>query len=144
MFRFRFGAIFTAGSSASGLNSLGHHSSKPMEINQNFRAIEYAEIDLAASEVLLKEQGLLLIDLGWFRARTMIALINEEKKLRSYRASRTGIVTIIFNTLLDIFHLVPLVLLSPNLVLLHCIYVNHCNDAEWKKLESGKFRFTLI
>ena len=113
-------------------------------MNENFRAIEYAEIDLAKTEVLLKEQGLLLVDLGWFRARTLIALINEEKKLNSYRVLGIGRLRGFFIGLYDIFRLVTPVLFNPKLVELHCIYVNHCNEAEWKKLETGKFRFTLL
>jgi hypothetical protein len=115
-----------------------------MELIGNFHPIEYAEIDLVKTEVLLKEQGLLLIDLGWFRARTLIGLINEEKKLNSYRALRIGRLRGIFIVLYDIFRLVPLALFSSKLVELHCIYVNHCSEAEWKKLETGKFRFTLL
>ncbi len=113
-------------------------------MNGNFRNIEYEEIELAKTEVLLKEQGLLLVDLGWFHARTLIALINEEKKLDLDRSLRIGRLHKISIVIFDICRLVPLVLFSPKLVELHCIYVNHCNKAEWEKMENGKFRFTLL
>ena len=61
-----------------------------VEFDAQFQAIGYSEIDLHKTEALLKDQGLLLIDLGWFRARTLMALINEQEKLNAYRASRHG------------------------------------------------------
>jgi hypothetical protein len=59
-------------------------------VDSKFRIIEYREIDLDKSKALLQEQGLLLVDLGWFRARTMRAMLDEEAKFRDPKFLRRG------------------------------------------------------
>jgi hypothetical protein len=113
-------------------------------MNGDFQAIGYSEIDLDKTKLLLEQQGLLLVDLGWFRAHTLMALLEEERKLNERSSPRTNLTLQAVALLFDMFRLIPLVLLSSNLVVLHCIFVNHCNHVEWQRLETGKYRFTLI
>jgi hypothetical protein len=113
-------------------------------MNAKFRVIEYPDIDLSNTELLLKEQGVLVVELGWFRAHTLMALINQEKKHDSYLLSRQSYARRVLSLMFDLLCLMPFVLISSNLVVLHCIYVNHCSYAEWEKLSNGKFRFSLL
>lgn len=112
-------------------------------MNGDFQTIGYSEIDLDKTKLLLKQQGLLLVDLGWFRAHTLMALLKEERKSNDRSSPRPNLTLRVVALLFDLLRLIPLTLLSPNLVVLHCIFVNHCNHAEWQRLETGKFRFTL-
>ena len=48
-----------------------------------FSSIEYSDIDLDKTKELLKQQGVLYIELSPLRAETMITLLNIEKKFRS-------------------------------------------------------------
>jgi uncharacterized membrane protein len=113
-------------------------------MNVDLEVITYSDIDLRKTEFLLKNQGILLVDLGWFRARTMIALINEEKKLQTYQFARIGLTRRTLIVLYDIVRLVPLVLFSSKLGELLCIYVNNCTHVEWERLHDGKFRFAFL
>lgn len=113
-------------------------------MSPDFHAIGYSEIDLDKTKLLLKQQGLLLVDLGWFRAHTLMALLNEERRLNDRSFPRPGLTQQAIAFAYALIRLVPLVLFSSKLVELHCIYVNHCNHAEWQQLETGKYRFTLI
>lgn len=113
-------------------------------MNGDFQAIGYSEIDLDKTKLLLKQQGLLLVDLGWFRAHTLMALLNEERKLNDRSSPRPGVTQEAIAFVYYLIRLVPRVFLNSKLVELHCIYVNHCNHAEWQRLETGKYRFTLI
>jgi len=113
-------------------------------MNGDFQPIGYSEIDLDKTKLLLKQQGLLLVDLGWFRAHALMALLDEERKLNDRSCPRPGVTQQAIEFIFYIFRVVPLAFLNSKLVELHCIYVNHCNHAEWQRLETGKYRFTLI
>ena len=113
-------------------------------MDEKFHIIEYSDINLHGTETLLKEQGLLLVDLGWFRGRTLMAMLNEEKKLRSRAFVRRFFAWRLLEGIFDIIWLVPLTVLSSKLIELHCIFVNHCSHWEWEKLKSGKYRFRLL
>ena len=117
--------------------------SQPLQ-DGDFRVITYSEIDLEQTKILLKSQGILKVDLGWWRARTMIALLNQERKLNLRVHTKFARLGRIVSTLLDITYLFPLALLSSKLVELFCIYVNHCHHAEWETLPNGKYRFTIL
>lgn len=108
-----------------------------------FRTIGYSDIDLDATERLLKEQGLLRVELGRFRAWTLNVLLNQERRLRTRPRSTVGRLWRRTAPLLELVYLFPLVVLSSKLVVLHCIYVNHCHHVEWERLPSGKRLFTL-
>ena len=110
----------------------------------DFRVISYAEIDLEQTGVLLKSQGLLKVDLGSLRAQTMKAMLEEERKLNVAVHTRFAYLRRMLNGLLDITYLFPLVLLSPKVIELFCIYLNHCHHAEWENLPNGKYRITLL
>ena len=110
----------------------------------DFRVISYSEIDLTHSEELLKSQGLLKVDLGWLRARTMMVLLEQDRKLRVKIRPGLARVWRMLNVLIDLTYLLPLTFLSSKLVELHCIFVNHCHHAEWEKLPNGKYRFTFL
>ncbi len=73
-----------------------------------------------------------------------MALLNEERRLNDRSFPRPGLTKQVIGFAHALIRLVPLVLFSSKLVELHCIYVNHCNHAEWQRLETGKYRFTLI
>ena len=45
-------------------------------MNGDFQPIGYSEIDLDKTKLLLKQQGLLLVDLGWFHAHALMALLD--------------------------------------------------------------------
>ena len=113
-------------------------------MNGDFQTIGYSEIDLDKTKLLLKQQGLLVVDLGWFRAHTLMALLEDERKLNDRSSPRPNLTLRAVALRFDLVRLLPLVLLSPRLVELLCIFVNHCNHAEWQRLETGKYRFTLI
>jgi hypothetical protein len=110
----------------------------------DFKPIEYFEIDLDATEVLLKQQGLLLVDLGWFRAHMLMALLDDERKLNDRSRPPPSVNQQAIDFFFSMIHMVPLVFASSKLVELHCIFVNHCSHAEWKLLGTGKYRFTMI
>ena len=110
----------------------------------DFRVISYSEIDLEQSEQLLKRQGLLKVDLGWLRARTMMVMLGEDRKLRAKVRTRFARLRRVVNVLFDLTYLLPLTFLSSKLVELHCIFVNHCHHAEWERLPNGKYRFTFL
>jgi hypothetical protein len=111
---------------------------------EKFQVIEYAEIEFDKTKVLLKEQGLLLIDLGWFRTHILLTMFNRQEKLESQRLSRTWLPLRILEVAFDILRLVPLSMMGVRLIELHCIFVNYCSYYEWKKLSNGKYRFTLL
>ena len=113
-------------------------------MNGDFQPIGYSEIDLDKTKLLLKKQGLLLVDLGWFHAHALMALLDEDRKLNDRSCPRPGVNQQAIEFVFFILRVVPLAFLSSKLVELHCIYVNHCNHAEWERLETGKYRFTLI
>ena len=113
-------------------------------MDANFRIIEYREIDLDKTKALLEEQGLLLVDLGWFRARTMMAMLDEVKKLRDPRILRQRRATRLAIGVVDILRLFPFAVASSNLVVLHCIFVNCCTHSEWTRLPNGSYRFTFV
>jgi|GEM_PF-3991192 len=113
-------------------------------MNGDFQPIGYSEIDLDKTKLLLKQQGLLLVDLGWFRAHALMALLNEDRKLNDRSCPRPGVTQQAIVFIFDMLRVVPLAFLNSKLVELYCIYVNHCSHAEWKRLETGKYRFTLI
>ncbi|MDZ4098610.1 MAG: hypothetical protein U1E13_07885, partial [Methylophilaceae bacterium] len=46
-------------------------------MEENFQIIGYSEIDLSKTKLLLDQQGILLIDLRWFQARTLIWLLSQ-------------------------------------------------------------------
>ncbi len=113
-------------------------------MNGYFQPIEYSEIDLDKTKVLLKQQGLLLVDLGWFRAHMLMALLNDERKLNDLSRPPPSVNQQAIEFLFSMIHMMSLVLASSKLVELHCIFVNHCTHAEWELLETGKYRFTFI
>ena len=106
--------------------------------------ISYAQIDLEQSGELLKSQGLLKVDLGWLRARTMMIMLEEDKKVRVGVRTRFARFRRAANVVFDLAYIFPLTLVSSKLVELHCIFVNHCHHAEWERLPNGKYRFTFL
>jgi len=113
-------------------------------MNGDFQSIGYSEIDLEKTKALLKRQGLLLVDLGWFRAHMLMALLDDERKLNDRSRPPPSVNQQALEFFFSIIHMLPLVFASSKLVELHCIFVSHCSHAEWKLLETGKYRFTLI
>lgn len=109
-----------------------------------FPSIRYSDIDLDKTAELLKQQRVLYIELGPFRAKTMIMLLNIEKKFKSIGYKKQTKVMRMLDGLWDIVRIVPLTLLSSNIVMLHCIYVNNCSHSEWEKLQNGNYKFTLL
>ena len=107
------------------------------------RAITYLEIDLDRTKLLLEHQGLLLVELGWLRARTLVLLLEQERRLRPRAQSLFTRIWRRIGVLLELTYLFPLTLVSSKLVELHCIYVNHCHHAEWERLGNGRYRFAL-
>ena len=112
-------------------------------ISGEFKTIYYADIDLDNSEVLLKKQGLLTIELKWLKAYTLIALLKQEDKIDSYTKFRPSLIYRLLTLIFDFFYLIPLILFSSNISILHCIYVNNCKAAQWKKLPNGYYQFIL-
>jgi hypothetical protein len=113
--------------------------------NGEFKSIYYSDIDLEGTKDLLKKQGLLIVELKWPRAWTLIALLRQEENfLSSIKKKRPNLFYRSLTLIFDFFYLIPLVLINSNIVVLHCIYVNHCNTAEWKKLQNGYYQFVLM
>ena len=114
-------------------------------INGEFNTIYYKDIDLEDTETLLKKQGLLVVELKWPRAWTLIALLKQEEKyISSIKKKQPNIFFRYLMLIFDLIHLIPLVLFNSNIAVLHCIYVNNCHTAEWKKLKNGYYQFVLI
>ena len=109
-------------------------------MNGDFQPIGYSVIDLDKSKLLLNQQGLLLVDLGWFHAQALMALLDEERKLNDRSCPRLGVTQQAIEFIFPILRVAPMALLDSKLIELHCIYVNHCNHAEWQRLETGKYR----
>jgi hypothetical protein len=113
--------------------------------NGEFKTIHYKDIDLDNTKGLLKKQGLLIVELKWPRAWTLIALLRQEESfLSSIKKKRPNLFYRLLTLIFDFFYLIPLVLINSNIVVLHCIYVNHCNTAEWRKLPNGCYQFVLM
>jgi hypothetical protein len=112
-------------------------------MSNKFDAIGYSDIDLHKTEALLKSQGLLYVELSSFRAKTMIILLNIEKRFKSNEYKKLSKPQRLIEGLWDILRVTPLTLISSNLVMLHCIYVNNCTNSDWEKLQNGNYRFTL-
>jgi len=116
-----------------------------MQITEEaFQVIEYADIELDKTRALLKAQGLLLIDLGWFRSRILLSIFKEHEKLASRSFLKTWLPLRILETTFDILRLVPLSMMSARLIELHCLFVNDCSYYEWRMLPNGRYRFTIL
>ncbi|PPC93177.1 MAG: hypothetical protein CTY33_09235 [Methylotenera sp.] len=113
-------------------------------MDNKFETIEYKDIDLHKTKDLLNHQGLLYVELGWFRTKTMIMLLDTERKLNSARYRKGGKIARILEAFWDIIYVTPLLVFSSNLIVLHCIFVNNCLHAEWEKLENGNHKFTFL
>jgi hypothetical protein len=112
--------------------------------NGEFKTIYYAEIDLDNTEALLKKQGLLIVELRRPRAWTLIALLNQNDKYDFDNKSRPNIFFRYLMLIFDLSYSIPMILFNANITILFCIYVNHCNTAEWKKLQNGYYQFVLM
>lgn len=106
-------------------------------------SISYSDIDLDKTEKLLKQQGSLNVELSPFRAKTMIMLLNIEKKFKSIEYRKQTKIKRLLSGLLDIIYTAPFTLLNSNVVVLHCIFVNNCTHSDWEKLQNGNYRFTF-
>lgn len=105
--------------------------------------IGYSEIDLEKTEKLLKQQGFLSVELSPFRAKTMITLLNIEKKFKSIEYKNQTKTQRLLGSLFDIIRTIPFTLLNSNVVVLHCIFVNNCTHSAWEKLQNGNYKFTF-
>jgi hypothetical protein len=111
--------------------------------NGEFKTIFYKDIDLVDTEALLKKQGLLVVELKWPRAYTLIALLKQEDKYVSNIKRRQNLFFRLISYF-ELIYLIPLILFNSNISLLHCIYVNNRHTAEWKKLKNGYYQFVLM
>ena len=105
--------------------------------------IVYSEIDLEKTAKLLKQQGCLNVELSPFRAKTMIKLLNIEKKFKSIEYKKQTKTKRLLSGLFDIIYTAPFTLLNSNIVVLHCIFVNNCTHSAWEKLQNGNYKFTF-
>ena len=114
-------------------------------INGEFKTIYYKNIDLDGTLALLKKQGILIVELKWPRAWTLIALLRQEDEyISNIKKKRPNVFYRYITLFLDFIYLIPLILFNSNISFLHCIYVNHCNTAEWRKLSNGHYQFVLM
>lgn len=113
-------------------------------MNDNrFTIVQYTDIDLDKTRALLKEQGFLLVDLDSSRAKTMIALLEENTKLLDPQFRSRSKAARSIEAIKDITRLLPRTMRHSNVVVLLCIFVNYCKHADWKQLPNGLYRFTF-